>query len=85
LVPGRSRLGEGLDVLLHRHAADVEEDRPRQALVDVGLAPLRVEDVGVDAARPGRDVAEAVPLASSSRMVSVATIIRPDGLWNHFM
>ena len=23
--------------------------------------------------------------SSSSRMVSVATIIRPDGLWNHFM
>ena len=40
LGAGQVQAGEGLDVLLHRHPADVEEDRPGQALEDVRLAGL---------------------------------------------
>ena len=62
LGAGKIEIEEGLDILLHRNAPDIDEDRAFQALVDA-LAVLMpaggVELFGVHAARPGRDVVEA--------------------------
>ena len=52
---------ERLDILLDRHATDIEEDGSRQALEHVGIVRAAgLEDLCVDAARPGRDVAKSV-------------------------
>ena len=52
-------LEECLDVLLDRHAADVQEDR-RLGVQAVAL--LRLEDVEIDAARPQHDIRESARL-----------------------
>src|SRR5690606_8157855 len=57
---------EGGQVLLHRDATDAEEDRARKAEV---RAPARMEQFGIDAARPEPDIAKAalVHLAAKRR------------------
>ena len=57
LGAGQVEAEEGLDVLLHRQPAGVQEDRPRQSFPRV--ARLRPEQVEVDAAGPPADFGEA--------------------------
>ena len=58
-VEGEKRL----EVLLHRDASDRHEDRARQIELD---RPLRTEQVGIDAARPHAEIAEAALLQHPS-------------------
>ena len=56
-------LEKGLDILLDRHPADIEEERPGPVLAAklvIDRFQVRVEQFGVDAARPGCDIAKAV-------------------------
>ena len=57
LGAGNIQLQEGFQVLLHRDAADIHGNRA--CIVEERLV-ARVEQAGIDAARPAPDVAEAL-------------------------
>ena len=72
---------KGLDVLLHRQASDREKYRSWQPEIAAGA---RLEQIGVDAARPAHQLAEAAPLdrllgqcESVDAMVTRAGIVEP--------